>query len=120
MRILGKSVPTPLPVQALDHATGYMLAASVIRGLARRVTQGGGSCVRASLARTAVMLNQLSPPRDRQIEPLREELLSDYANDIERTPWGAARRLLPPYSIDQTRAYWELPAGKLGDGAAVW
>jgi hypothetical protein len=120
MRILGKSVPTPLPVQALDHATGYMLAASVIRGLVRRVTQGGGSCVRASLARTAAMLNQLSPPRNRDIEPLREELLSDYANDIEHTPWGAARRLLPPYSIDQTRAYWELPAGKLGDGAPVW
>lgn len=120
MRILGKSVPTPLPVQALDHATGYMLAASVIRGLTRRVTQGGGSCVRASLARTAAMLNQLSPPRDREIEPLREALLSDYAKDIELTPWGPARRLLPPYSIDQTRAYWELPAGKLGDGFAVW
>lgn len=120
MRIMGKSVPTPLPVQALDHATGYMLAASVIRGLARRVTHGGGSNVRASLARTAAMLNQHSPPRDREIELLREELLSDYANDIELTPWGAARRLLPSYSIEQTRAYWELPAGKLGDGAAVW
>ncbi len=120
MRILGKSVPTPLPVQALDHATGYMLAASVIRGLIRRATHGGGSSVRASLARTAAMLNELSPPRARSIQPLREELLSDYAQGIEPTPWGPARRLLPAYSIKNTSAYWELPAGKLGDGVAVW
>ncbi len=120
MRILGKSVPTPLPVQALDHATGYMLAASVIRGLVRRVTQGGGSSVRASLARTAAMLNQLSPPRDREVMPLPEELLSDWSSDMESTPWGPARRLLPPYSIKNTRAYWDLPAGKLGDGKATW
>ncbi len=120
MRILGKSAPTPLPVQALDHATGYLLAAAVVRGLERRVSQGGGSVVRASLARTAAMLNQLSPPRHRQIEPLREELLSDYAKTIESTAWGPAYRLRPPYSIKNTRAYWELSAGRLGDGVAAW
>ena len=120
MRILGNCVPTPLPVQALDHATGYMLATAVIRGLTRRVTHGGGSSVRASLARTAAMLNELSPPRARSIQPLREELLSDYAQGIEPTPWGSARRLLPAYSIKNTSAYWDLPAGKLGDGVAAW
>jgi len=120
MRILGQTVPTPLPVQALDHATGYMLAASVVRGLIRRVNHGGGSRVRASLARTAVMLSQFSAPFNREIKPLREEMLSDYDNGTELTSWGPARRLLPPYSIMHTRAYWDLPAGKLGDGLATW
>src|SRR5262249_13189705 len=36
MRAYGKDRPTPLPVQALDHATGYLLAAAALRGLARR------------------------------------------------------------------------------------
>ena len=120
MRILGKAIPTPLPVQALDHATGYMLAASVIRGLVRRITDGGGSSVHASLARTAAMLNQASPPYAREIVSLREELMSDYANDMEATPWGPARRLLPAYSIKNTNAYWDLPAGRLGDGVPAW
>jgi len=105
MRIQGKSVPTPLPVQALDHATGYMLAASVLRGLVRRVKDGGGSSVRASLARTAIMLNQYSPPRNREIVQLPEESLSDYATALENTSWGPARRLLPAYSIKHTRAF---------------
>ncbi len=120
MRILGKSVPTPLPVQALDHATGYMLAASVLRGLVRRVTHGGGCSVRASLARTAAMLNQLSPAHAREVVQLPNELMSDYATDFEQTHWGAARRLLPAYLIKNTRAYWDLPAGMLGDGVAAW
>ena len=29
MRKLGKDRPTPMPVQALDHATGYLMAAAV-------------------------------------------------------------------------------------------
>ena len=33
MRWAGRDVPTPLPVQALDHATGYLMAAEVIDGL---------------------------------------------------------------------------------------
>ncbi|HEU5374244.1 MAG TPA: CoA transferase, partial [Ktedonobacteraceae bacterium] len=44
--------PFPLPVQALDHATGYLLAAAAVHGLIRRITDGRGLEVRASLART--------------------------------------------------------------------
>ena len=34
------AVPSPLPVQALDHATGYLMAAAAIRGLRERDTHG--------------------------------------------------------------------------------
>ncbi|MDE2576665.1 MAG: CoA transferase, partial [Rhodospirillales bacterium] len=48
--------PTPLPVQALDHATGYLMAATAIAGLARRRAHGHGTAARLSLARTAWLL----------------------------------------------------------------
>ena len=40
MRRAGAEKPIPLPVQALDHATGYLLAAAAIRGLTERLRHG--------------------------------------------------------------------------------
>src|SRR2546427_321155 len=56
MHRLGRDRPTPLPLQALDHATGYLMAAAVVMALVRRMQGQGGSTVRASLARTAHLL----------------------------------------------------------------
>lgn len=120
MVLQGKNIPTPLPVQALDHATGYMLAASAVRGLIGRSIHGGGSLVRASLARTAAMLNEYSPPRVRHSIALRRESEKDYFDALEQTPWGPARRLLPPYAIENIQASWGLSAGHLGDAQAQW
>lgn len=47
--------PGALPVQALDHATGYLMAAAAIRLLTRRPHEGGASA-RLALARTAEWL----------------------------------------------------------------
>ena len=44
--------PGALPAQALDHATGHLLAASVVAALGRR-HDSGGAVVRMSLARVA-------------------------------------------------------------------
>ncbi|MEV0296851.1 CoA transferase [Nocardia sp. NPDC050710] len=54
------SVPGALPAQALDHASGYLLAAGVIDALAARTYDGIGRDIRVSLARTASWL--LSAP----------------------------------------------------------
>lgn len=48
--------PGALPAQALDHATGYLLAAGVVDALAARRDDGRGRDVAASLARTAAWL----------------------------------------------------------------
>jgi hypothetical protein len=56
MRAYGRRRPTPLPVQAIDHATGYLLAASALRALARYRESGRGSRWRVSLARTAQLV----------------------------------------------------------------
>jgi crotonobetainyl-CoA:carnitine CoA-transferase CaiB-like acyl-CoA transferase len=55
----GTDKPTPLPAQALDHATGWLAAFAVISVLQRRGLLGGSWQVRLSLARTARWLDKL-------------------------------------------------------------
>lgn len=112
MRRLGRAQPTPLPVQALDHATGYLMAAAVLRGLTERRLTGRGSAARASLARTAHLL--LSHPADLEGDALAAEREADLAPEVETTVWGPARRLLPPLAIHGTAMRWDRPAGPLG------
>ncbi|MFS2095588.1 CoA transferase [Pseudomonas sp. Pseusp11] len=103
--------PTPLPVQALDHATGYLMAASAIKLL-----EHGGSA-RLSLARTAKLLIEHGAGTN---EPLRAEDDHDQGMLIEQTPWGPAHRLQVPLKITGTPLQWALPAGELGAHRAQW
>lgn len=48
--------PGALPAQALDHGTGYLLAAAVLRALTEQSAEGGSRVVRLTLARTAAWL----------------------------------------------------------------
>ena len=48
--------PGALPVQALDHATGYRIAAAALRGLARRARGEGAEHAQLALAQTAADL----------------------------------------------------------------
>lgn len=50
------ATPGALPAQALDHATGYLLAAGVVDALTARSHDGAGGDVTVSLARTATWL----------------------------------------------------------------
>ena len=64
----GEWRPGALPVQALDHATGYGVAAAAIRLLARRRETGTGGAAHLSLARTAEELFKLGRNTDRPSE----------------------------------------------------
>ncbi|MFD4990960.1 CoA transferase [Cellulosimicrobium cellulans] len=57
------TTPGALPAQALDHATGYLLAAAVVEGLADRAIDGRGRDVDGALARTGHAL-LAAPGRD--------------------------------------------------------
>ena len=103
--------PTPLPVQALDHATGYLMAAAAIRLL------GSGGAARLSLARTAKLLIEQGPGT---AAPLRAEDENDQGLLIEQTPWGAARRLHAPLKISGTPLQWGLAASELGSHRPQW
>ncbi|SDA86441.1 CoA-transferase family III [Pseudomonas sp. NFACC15-1] len=109
--------PAPLPVQALDHGTGYLMAASAVVLLSRRLTNGQGGSARLSLARTAKLLIERGPGDP---TPLRAEDDNDQGLVVEQTPWGPAHRLQVPLKITGTPLQWTLPAAQLGAHRARW
>ncbi|RDS90164.1 CoA transferase [Pseudomonas fluorescens] len=110
--------PLPLPLQALDHATGYLMAASAIQALGERLQSGRGGSARLSLARTATLLVQAGQVPEQPA--LREEEPGDQGLVVEQTAWGQAHRLLPPLTISGTPLQWDLPAGELGSHRPQW
>lgn len=112
------SRPTPLPVQALDHATGYIMAAAALSGLTNRLRSKTGFRARTSLARVAqLLIDGPRPERGSPLAPVRE---SDYNDEVENTAWGPALRLKPPLEIDGCALRWDVPAGRLGSFAPEW
>lgn len=118
MKHFGKDTPTPLPVQALDYATGYLMAAAAVRGLTQRALTGEGCEVRTSLAAMAAVL--AAGPRQQATADLLPETPEDQAAHIEQTVWGQARRLRPPVSVAGAPMSWDTPAEPLGSSAAAW
>ena len=110
--------PTPLPVQALDHATGYLMAAAAVRGLALRRDHGLVVTARLSLARTAALLVDAGVPA-RAPAPAAESS-EDRAPGVEVTDWGPVQRLRFPLGIDGIRAGFERPARALRSSRACW
>ena len=103
--------PTPLPAQALDHGTGFLLAAAACRALT-----GGHACARLSLARTARLLVDLersAPAAQAAAEP--SELY-----ETVNIAWGALRRIRSPGEIEGYQVYWRTPAGPLGRHEPRW
>ena len=114
----GADRPRPLPVQALDHAAGYLLAAAAIEGLNRRRETGLGSRWRSSLARVAAALTSApAAPEAAAFAPRSE---ADDQPELEITDWGALRRLRPPLVVEGAPMAWSLTAGPLGRHAAAW
>jgi len=118
MRQLGRDKPTPLPVQALDHAQGYLMAASALRGLRHRAMQGGGWRSRSSLARVASLL--LQHRADPAAPPLVPESPEDLSDAVETTLWGPLRWLKPPIEISGAPLRWDQPSNALGSSTAAW
>ncbi|NUT90554.1 MAG: carnitine dehydratase [Saccharothrix sp.] len=110
--------PGVLPAQALDHGTGYLLAAAVLRAL----TDGGGRHVRLSLAGTASwLLHDLHDPR--HLEPATNQgapyRADDWVATIE-TPHGELRHSLPPVHYVGAPRTWSGPPTRWGDDRPEW
>ena len=114
----GADRPVPLPAQALDHGTGYLMAAAVLRGLLMRVETGKTLSARLSLARTAALL--IEQPREDDARGFDAETPDDREPALERTSWGDAQRLRAPVRIAGTSMHWELPAHALGGDEPMW
>lgn len=94
--------PVPLPCQALDHGTGWLIAAAVAKGLLDLVQFGQVSTFRASLARTGMALLDLEErirwfdaPIDAMAAPYLVEAAS-FHGPLRRLPWPGRINDLEP------------------------
>lgn len=108
--------PGALPAQALDHATGYLLAAGVLSALRRRATQGGTWRVEAHLARTAHWLLQtdaLDGPARPVADPARWMAQT-------RTELGVLVQSRPAFRIDDGPTEFARVGHRWGADEAEW
>ncbi|GAA3390250.1 CoA transferase [Cryptosporangium minutisporangium] len=114
----GAAQPGVLPAQALDHATGYLLAAAILRALTRRAGGAGGSTIGASLARTAAWL--IAAPRSRVDGP---EATNDdpepWLADLPG-PYGVVRHAVPPFRLDGGAPDWATGPVPWGSSPPRW
>jgi hypothetical protein len=104
--------PVPLPVQALDHATGYFLATAIIQAIELRNTQNIIARAQCSLAATAHLLQSSCRSTSSPDMPTAQD--SDYCTEKEITSWGEAHRFKFPVSFDRFAASWPRGASSLG------
>ena len=119
MRALGASQPRPLPAQALDHATGYFVAAAACTALTRALREGLLSETRCSLARCAGLLIELGDARDPR-GPEVSQLDIDAYMELAQTSFGEVRRVGPARGIHGIAPAWALAAGPLGSDPPAW
>ncbi len=110
--------PTPLPAQALDHATGYLMAATVLSAMAEAASGSSAMLGHLSLARTAELLAILGKSEAGQ--DAIDATHTDYMTDPETSGWGTGHRLKPALSVGQTKMQWDRPAAKLGTSDPQW
>ncbi|MEV4232324.1 CoA transferase, partial [Streptomyces bobili] len=108
--------PGALPAQALDHGTGYLLAAAVLRALTEQASEGCGRVVRLALARTAAWLTDGVEPGE---EALGDGPPQSWLGETD-SPIGRLRYALPPVSFDGGPGDWARPPGPWGADPASW
>jgi crotonobetainyl-CoA:carnitine CoA-transferase CaiB-like acyl-CoA transferase len=107
--------PGALPVQALDHATGHLMAAAALRELAARARGEPVRPARLALARTAALL--LAVPR---IEPPATDATGQADPATHRVHFGDLALIAPPGSLDGAPLRWTHGPRPLGGDAHVW
>jgi hypothetical protein len=115
-------VPAPkeLPAQALDHASGYIMAFGAMMALLRKTQEGGSWHVRVSLAQTGHWLTGLGRLADGFAcpEPTGDELKA--LTEERDTPFGRLSFVKHAAVLSETPARWARPPAKLGTHAPVW
>jgi crotonobetainyl-CoA:carnitine CoA-transferase CaiB-like acyl-CoA transferase len=111
--------PGKLPAQALDHASGYLLAAGLVAALRHQRREGTAATVRVSLARTAEWLVDLGP-RDRAERELPRDEVADLLDPWHDTAWGTVEFLRPPGRIGSRPATWRTPPRPRSEVPAAW
>lgn len=116
----GVDGPKELPMQILDHATGYLMAFGAMIARLRQAREGGSWHVKVSLAQTGRWLRNLGRLDKGLASPdlTAEEILPF----IEQSPsgFGALRGVRHAAVMSATPAFWPRPAMPLGSHEPVW
>lgn len=119
MQWRGGNAPVPLPVQALDHATGYLMAAAVLEGLRQRRLHHTGWQAQLSLARTALLLQQHRYPTGAKQSGIVASRQDNQA-PMEITRWGLGERLRAAGYLPGTALICASPGVPAGSSPPGW
>ena len=118
MACSGIGKPRPLTAQALDHATGYLMAACTLQALRQKQATGDIWSARVSLARVAHLLTgTASKSSGEGLPEIRDD---DFMDKIEESDWGPGRRMRFPLQLDGREIQWPGPARKLHRAESEW
>lgn len=109
-------LPRALPCQILDHATGLLMAAAIIRAAGARLLDGRGRTLTASLARTAHELasfGQVAFGGTAPQPPRTGALVLD-------GPYGATAHAPFPISVAGIHAGWRTGPPLVGQDPPTW
>jgi crotonobetainyl-CoA:carnitine CoA-transferase CaiB-like acyl-CoA transferase len=116
---MGSEQPKPLPCQAIDHASGFLMAFGAMTALARRVTVGGSWHVRVSLAQTGHWIRGLG-----RIDGLGcpDPGPGDVRDRLEVSPSGFGRLTAVRHAavLQETPARWTRPSMPIGTHPPAW
>lgn len=115
------SGPKELPAQALDHGSGYLMAAGALMALKRQREEGGSWLVRVSLAQTGHWFWRL-PRLGAQGFKAADPSFDDVRDLLETAPSGFGEMTGVRHAgrLDRTPPYWALPSVPLGSHIAQW
>lgn len=106
--------PGALPVQALDHATGYGMVTATAQLLAARIRGAGGGSAELSLARTADQLYAL-PAADAPTESL-----APVAHSRVDSAYGRLEFVPPPVDLPDRPLTYPAPPSRYGSDDVEW
>lgn len=112
--------PKELPMQILDHVTGYLMAFGAMMARVRQAREGGSWHVRVSLAQTGRWLWQLGRlDRGLATPDIKPEAVTSFL-ETSASGFGTLRAVRHSAMLSKTPARWSRPAVPLGHDPAQW
>ena len=118
-KAFGLKEPKPLPAQALDHGTGFLMAFGAMTALNRRATEGGSWHVRCALAQTAHWCRGLGRVDGTTLADPKRPDVQDRLYDSD-SGFGRLTAVRHSAVMSETPVRWERPSVRLGSDAAEW
>ncbi|WGD36434.1 CoA transferase [Lysinibacter sp. HNR] len=106
--------PGSLPVQALDHATGYGILAAAATLLTIQTHHGHAGHAQLSLAHTADLLWETPVPHD----PIQELAEPPYATRMSN--YGELKYVFPPFDLGEKPVDYPSPPHRYGSDTLTW